>query len=335
MKKAISALLVFTVFFNICKAQNSVKLDDFGRIVLNAYVSDKAKLPQEAKEQLLLKLEQIVTNYGMAGSASNERFLITAKVALTTKDVIAGPPQMIAQNIDITLFIGDGIENKVFTSKVISAKGVGINENKAFIDAIKKVNTKNKDIEAFITEGKNEILAYYNTQCDFILKNAEVLKQQQKYAEAIYTLVQVPQVCESCFNKCMNKLPELYNLKINTDADMAFSEAQSIWSATPDNDGAKKATDLIMQINPKAKVFGEAKTLLKQINEKVIADEKERLRKQEEYEKRQQEIDAENAKQQAEITKERINAYRQIAVEYVKNQPQVIYRNVYRNIYWY
>ena len=58
---------------------------------------------------------------------------------------------------------------------------------------------------------------------------------------------------------------------------------------------------------------------------------KERLRKEEEYEKRQQIIDSENAKQQAVLEKERINAYRQIAVEYAKNQPAVIYRNVY----WY
>ena len=90
-----------------------------------------------------------------------------------------------------------------------------------------------------------------------------------------------------------------------------------------------------MQINPQAKCYSEATSLLKTINEKVIADEKERLRKQEEYDKRQQKIDAENAKTEAELEKQRINAYRELAVEYAKNQPQVVYRNVYRNIYWY
>ena len=86
-----------------------------------------------------------------------------------------------------------------------------------------------------------------------------------------------------------------------------------------------------MQIKPQAKCYTNANNLMKTINEKIITDEKERLRKQEEYEKRQQEINAENAKQQAEVDKLRINAYREIAVEYAKNQPRV----VYRNIYWY
>ena len=44
---------------------------------------------------------------------------------------------------------------------------------------------------------------------------------------------------------------------------------------------------------------------------------------------------AENAKTEAELEKQRINAYRDVAVEYAKNQPHVVYRNVYRNIYWY
>ena len=90
-----------------------------------------------------------------------------------------------------------------------------------------------------------------------------------------------------------------------------------------------------MQINPRADCYSDANILLKTINQKLIADEKERLRREEEYEKRQQKIDAENAKTEAELEKQRINAYREVAVEYAKNQPAVVYRNVYRNIYWY
>lgn len=334
MKKVYS-IIYFSFLLINARAQEVPKLNDFGRIALNPFVSEQAKLPSEAKSQLEIKLKQIATNYGMAGSVANPRFIITANISITTKDIVAGPPQKIAQNMDITIFIGDAIENKIFANIVISISGVGTNENKAFIDAIKQINTKNKKIETFLEEAKTKIVAYYSTQCDFINQKAIALKQQEKYSEAIYTLAQIPEVCKECYFKALNEMAVIYDLKINADGKARLSEAKAIWSANPNNEGAQKAINLIMQIKPQAKCYTEASALLTTMNTKIIADEKERLRKQEEYDKRQQEINAENNKQQAEIEKQRINAYREVAVEYAKNQPQVVYRNVYRNIYWY
>jgi len=51
------------------------------------------------------KLDQIATKNGIGGSEVNPRFIITAEVNITTKDIIPGPPQMIAQNLDITFLL--------------------------------------------------------------------------------------------------------------------------------------------------------------------------------------------------------------------------------------
>jgi len=334
MKKNLCTIILFN-FFALGNAQELIKLNDFGRLVLNSYLSDENKLPSEGKAQLEIKLKQIASNYSMAGSVANPRFIITANISITTKDIIPGPPQQIAQNMDITLFIGDAIENKIFSNIVISSSGVGTNENKAFIDAIKQINTKNKKIETFLEEAKTKIIAYYSTQCDFINQKAVALKQQEKYSEAIYTLAQIPEVSKECYFKALNEMAVIYDLKINNEANSLLKNANSVWSANPNEQGAQEAIRFIMKINPQAKCYADASKLLNTINTKIIADEKERLRKQEEYEKRQQEIDAENAKTKAELEKQRINAYREVAVEYARNQPQVVYRNVYRNIYWY
>lgn len=80
----------------------------------------------------------------MGGSETNPRFIITAAVNLGTKDIIAGPPQMIAQNLDITMFVGDALTNTIFSNTTLSLKGVGTNENKAFIEAFKTINPKTK-----------------------------------------------------------------------------------------------------------------------------------------------------------------------------------------------
>jgi len=112
MKKLIS-LLILTFVAITSNAQ--VNLDDFGRIVLNTYLPDDIAIPTEAKNLLITKLNQITSNNGMGGSQANPRFIITANVNVGTKDIIAGPPQMIAQNLDVTLFIGDALTNTIFS----------------------------------------------------------------------------------------------------------------------------------------------------------------------------------------------------------------------------
>ena len=151
----------------------------------------------------------------MGGSSDiNPRFIITASVNISSKDIIAGPPQMIAQNIDITLFIGDAFENKIFSNLTLSLKGIGNNENKSLIDAFKRINPNNKEIESFIGEGKNKIITFYNAQCDFFLKEAETLTKEGKYEEAIYKLSLIPEVCQDCYFNSLDLIGFIYQQKI-------------------------------------------------------------------------------------------------------------------------
>lgn len=139
-------ILILIAFVSVVasKSNAQIKLDDFGRIVLNTFLPDDIAIPTEAKGLLITKLNQITSNNGMGGSETNPRFIITAAVNLGTKDIIAGPPQMIAQNLDITMFVGDALTNTIFSNTTLSLKGVGTNENKAFIEAFKTINPKTK-----------------------------------------------------------------------------------------------------------------------------------------------------------------------------------------------
>ena len=150
MKKIIIQIVFLMAFTLIANAQ--AKLDDFGRIVLNSYLPENIALTSEAKELLMTKLSQIATNNGMGGSQANPRFIITASVNVGTKDIIAGPPQLISQNINITFFVGDAISNTAFSNTTIAMKGVGTNENKAFIDALNTINPKTKQLQTLLDE---------------------------------------------------------------------------------------------------------------------------------------------------------------------------------------
>ena len=357
MKKIISVLLLSIVAIT-CNAQE--KLDDFGRIILNTYLSEKLQIPQEAKNFLQTKLTQITTNNGMGGSQVNPRFIISANVNVGTKDIIPGPPQMIAQNLEVTLFIGDAITNTIFSNVILNVKGVGTNENKAFIEAIKTINPKNQQITTFLEEGKKKIIQYYSSQCDFIIKDALSSSQLGNFDDAIYKLSIVPEVCQECYFKCLDTMVSIYQLKIDIDGKKKLSEAKVLWSSNQTTEGAEKSGEILSLIDPMASCQNEVTIFINSINAKLKADEKakwdfkmkqyaDKIEKQKEQMKiaesqakrddqfrenqavRDANSQEKNSKRNYELDKLRINAYRQVASEYAKNQPKTV---TYNNINW-
>jgi len=357
MKKFIAVLILTFVAIS---SNAQVKLDDFGRIVLNTYLPDNIAIPTEAKNLLLTKLNQITSNNGMGGSQANPRFIITANVNVGTKDIIAGPPQMIAQNLDVTLFTGDAVTNTIFSNTTLSLKGVGTNENKAFIDALKTINPKNKEVIAFLEEGKTKIINYYSTNCDFIIKDAQALVKQEKYDEAIFQLSLVPDVCKDCYFKCLDTLTQIYQQKIDADCIVKLNEAKVTWTASQTLNGAEKAGDILSTINPMANCQTDVTAFINAIDAKLKADEKarwqfkmkqyadkiaaqkeqvriaeEKSKRDDVYRENQSQRDAVAQEKQSQrnydLDKNRISAYRDVAVEYAKNQPKTI---TYNNICW-
>jgi len=125
--KTLVLLLSMTAFLSL-DSMAQVDSEDFGRIVLNTHLADELELPAEASKLLINKLDQITSINGIGGSQANPRFIITADVNVGTKDIIAGAPQMIAQNLEVTFFIADAIAQVVFNSTSVSLKGVGTND---------------------------------------------------------------------------------------------------------------------------------------------------------------------------------------------------------------
>ncbi len=274
MYKYTILLLCFFSLENILHAQ--AKLDDFGRIVVNSYLPENINLPAEATRSLKNKLDQITTSSGMGGSEANPRFIITASVNIGTKDIIAGPPQMIAQNLDVTFYIGDAIKNIKFASTTLSLKGVGTNENKAFIEAFKMINPRNKDLAAFLDEGKNKIIQYYSTECDFLIGEAFTLVKQEKYDEAIYQLTLVPEVCEDCYFKTLDTMNYIYQRKIDADCSVKFTEAKGIWASGQNPVNAERVADILAEVNPFATCQNDVQNFIKSVDAKLRADERAR-----------------------------------------------------------
>ncbi len=253
------------------------KLSDVNRIVLNTFVPEQAEpLPDQAKSILENKLSQIASIHGMGGETINPRFVLMATIAINSKDIMAGPPQMLAYNISITLYVADALDQKKFNSLSFDAKGVGTNENKAYISAINNLNVRNKDIANFIAEGKNKIINLYNTQCDFIIRDAMSLSNKGQFDDAIYKLSAVPDVCESCYVKCMDTMQYIYQKKIDNECLLSMRNAKTTWMANQNAEGAAQVAEIINSISPFSNCENDANNLMLAIQTKLAADEKAR-----------------------------------------------------------
>jgi hypothetical protein len=333
---------IFSLIYLLLSVLANAQSDDTKRIALNAFVSDNITLPEEAKSLLLNKLSTMATQYAMAGSEDKPRFILTAHVTVLTKDVVSGPPALIAQTLQITFYIGDAIDDKAFSSMVLNSKGVGTNENKAFIDAFKNIPTQNPSIEKFMRDGKEKILAYYVAKCPFIEQKAASLAAQGNFDEAIYELAAVPEVSSDCYTKSRQQLSLFFQQKIDNECKQKLTRAKAIWAGNLSYTGARDAGNLVMSIHPSAACQPEVASFLKSMSDKIAADE--RAAWEQKVKQYQDQVARENlliqyAREDAarayELSKIRSENFRQIALEFARHLPKSIVTNNYNRIRWW
>lgn len=340
-KNSIFKALFITILcasMSIVSAQSA----DADRLVLNIFIPENLQLPQEAQSLLESKMQQIATHYGMGGKQLNPRFVLTTHISTLTKDIIAGPPNMVAQKGEIRFFIGDGINNVSFSTISIPFKGVSTNENKALIEGFKNIKTKSNELENFIKEGKEKMISYYESQCEFILKTAETAARQNNYDKAIYELTAVPTVSKMCFTQCQNSLSIYFQQKIDFECQQKITQAKALWAASQNATQAKEISSILMSIHPASSCIEESKNLLKTIQSKIAADEQAawnfKMRQYEDQIKRENELiqaAKEDALRQHELSRLRIGAFEKIATEFAKNLPKAITYNSYKKINWW
>ena len=252
---------------NIAKAQNDFgKADDIGRIVLSPYIDSNGAVPEYAAKVMNNKLTQIASKNGVAGNSADQRFVITANLIELTKDVTPTAPPKIALTIAPTLYIGDIVTGELYAScELPAAKGVGDNETKAYLSAIKAINTNSPAVVECINEGKRKIIEYYNSQIDFILAEANSLMDSENYDEAMAKLAAVPTVCKEAYEKALSKIQEVYQKKIDVAGEKLYNEAYAQWNTAKTKESAQRVVELLAEINPLSSAATKGRTLVQSV----------------------------------------------------------------------
>lgn len=303
-----TTLFIIGVFaYFVCYAQT---------ISINAQVVDE-KLPEEATCNLETKLQGALTANGYADNGYTERFVLTAKVDITQKDVTPTTPARISEKMDITLMVGDVVENKLYASVTLQVAGIGTNENKTFISAFRNIKGDNPKIQQMLNEAKEKIMDYYTSQCPAIIQNAQSLVDTQAYDEAIFLLTSIPDVCRDCFLQCQQQAGVVYQQKMDSESTILLEKARNAWAKSQNAQGASEVADIISQICPKFTNYAEVSALRLAVEQKLQADAKREWDfKMKQYEDNQQ------------FKRSIVDVVKAIGVAWAKNQPKAIYKTI-------
>lgn len=271
MKRSVLSLFIMLFTFADVIAQNDyAKSNDEERIVLNTFIPENIlESTPSARKLFITKLGQIVTRNGLGGDGADEnsRFIISGDLNILTKDVLPTAPPKYAVTIEANIAVGDGIDGKSFASEFIEFKGVGVSEDKAFIAAIRKINPNHKAIKGLIDNGKQKIIEYYNSRCDFILKEANTLSDSRNFDEAVYVLNQVPEITKECYDASMDLAVAITKKKFEFECQSKIAEANALVT----NGEFSKAASLLSFYSKDMSCYKDIVALLKQINKGVCS----------------------------------------------------------------
>ncbi len=308
------------IYLIVCLASLSITAQDQKNndgILLGTYIPRQAeRIPATASRMLVNKLGQVITSNGISDNLRNARFVLVPNVTVLSKDITPTAPPKTALNLEVTLYIGDGKAGILYESYTFQLKGVGTNETKAYVSAIKQLKPKNAGIQDFVNRGKEKIVAYYDKNCGLMIKKAEQFKAQDKLEDAMTTLLSVPEV-SSCFSKVKPKIAPIFQKIIDKECKQKLSEATGVWSANQDVDGANHAGSILATIHPKSSCFTQVKSLHGKIETKM----KQNSDRVWEYQLKELELE-----------KSSIEAARDVWTAYAKNQPD---NTTYNTSRWY
>ncbi len=324
MRSIILNLLMISVgLLNAFGQNDGNKMDDYARLAISPFVpSDVGGLNSQAQTALKNRLERIVTKNGLSSSGYEKRFVLTAKVQKLSSNVVPSTPPIYNYEIEVTLLIGDLVGGNIFASHVVSISGAGNTESVAEINAIKKIKETSPDYQAFIEEGKKRIIEYYNTKCDFLIKEAQSLASRNEFEAAIANLSTIPQTCKECFDKAMDAVGPIYQNQIDRQCKKDMLEANNIWAANQNAAGADQAASILANIDPTSSCYEEAKSLVNAMSKRV-----------KEIDQREWNFKLKQQQDETELSRDRIKAIRDIGVAYGNGQPKTVTYN-YRS-WWY
>lgn len=323
MKQTIIALLLCILWLS----HFTVKAQDKGKIAYFPVVTGE-EIPELAKQSLIAKMEQVLTQNGFGACTRADRFVMLAKCNILEKDVASTTPPRITQTVEVTLILGDIIENKTYASASLELKGIGTNEMKVWNTVFNGLKSGTPKFKTMFDCARKKIEAFYSGESKRLIAEAKTIASTGDYDRAIASLMSISDICSDCREQALTEVTKIYGQKIDAEGAELLSKAKSIWAKSPDSEGASEALNYLSSISTASGSFTDAEIMIAQITEKLSSDKKREWQQRikeynDEKEFRRREQSNDHARSMATIA-----ACRSVAEKWADNQPQTkVYLN--------
>lgn len=258
---AVAALMVAAgAYAQKCEMPISIQLDD-----------DFANVPVAARTVLYQSLSRMATENGLTTEAPTTPFVLTAHCDVLDKSNLPGPPIQTVYNLGVTFYMADTYTQKKFGTAYVQLNGVGTGEVKSYINAFRRINANNADIQGLINRGKAKMMEYYNTQYSNIIKEAKRLASLQQYEEALTLVLSIP-VCSNGGDQATAYGLQLYTKYLDRMNLFLLNRAKALWAAGQDQATAAEVCALLAQVDPDAACYAEAAKVMKEVKAQVRSD---------------------------------------------------------------
>ena len=260
----ILAVIQFTAF-----SQNNLeKMNDLGRISIFPVLEDMQEIPLTCKKLLLNKMKSAASTSGLA--SNNNRFIMYGSLIIISENVTSTIPAMHTIEVILNLYIADNNTNTIFSSTTANLRGVGKTKERAYLMALKSLNynthkysLKSLIEELFINIGKDRIITYYNTECDFVIEKSESLSSIKRYDEAIANIGYIPKVCKDCYSRGQKVVTLIFNKKMENDCAQNINNAR----VAKAQDNYDLAASYLSNVLPDVSCYKDAQKILIEIED--------------------------------------------------------------------
>lgn len=185
-----------------------------------------SNISDEASMMLYNRLNQAASLNGIASTDNSNKFLMIPSVMVMSVEPTTTVPVRYMAEVEISVFIVDNSRKLLMSQETFVKRGVGDNENKAVMEAVKALNARDSKLKKMITIGKNRIVEYYNTECETVVKTINTYLECGMVEEALNELHAIPQIDENtgCYDNSLNILSKISQEQQNAANDKIKNE---------------------------------------------------------------------------------------------------------------
>ena len=169
-------------------------------------------VPQRVSETLQNRLAVAVTQDGVTAGKDNSPFFITGVFNHSYLETTPGPPIQQVVTTTLTLYMGDIKNKQVFATESYDLRGVGRSEERALLNALNRINGKDKALQQFIERGKEKIIAHFDENYQTYLQLAQHALKAGNSDEALYYATLIPAACKG-YDEADKMVEKIYKQK--------------------------------------------------------------------------------------------------------------------------